>query len=344
MTDLNGIARVKAAFKGKFADYIPAYPIMGAYTAKLNGLPVKKYFKDAKVFSQCQFDAFERYLPDVVVMMGDLTMEAEAFGASVDFLDDAVPQIKKSYLKDKSVIKDIIQPDPRKNARLPFYLEACERIAAMKLPSPIGSVINGPWATASALRGLEAIIMDTFDDEAFIHSLMEITTEITLNFALEISKLGIGVSLSEAPASCSVISPDIYEKFILPYHQSIVKTMAEKRAGVTIHVCGSADPILELLVETKASAYSIDSPTSLDKILSLCKEKSVVIGNVSTELFQSGSKQDMENAVRECIKVANKGTRFILSSGCEIPITTKPETVSTFMDAAREFGRIDNVL
>ncbi|MBU1627478.1 hypothetical protein KKB18_08940, partial [bacterium] len=237
MTEYTGVDRVKAAFKGKFADRIPAYPIMGAYTAKLCGLPLKKYFREAAVMAQCQFDAFDKYKPDVVVMMGDLTMEAEAFGSKVEFFDDAVPQVRKSLLEDKAKIADLKSPDPRSKGRLPFYLEACERIAAMKLPSPTGSVINGPWATASTLRGLEAIIMDTFDDEAFIHKLMEITTETTINFAMEVSKLGIGVSLSEAPASCSVISPDIYEKFILPYHRKIVETMAEKRAGVTIHVC-----------------------------------------------------------------------------------------------------------
>jgi uroporphyrinogen decarboxylase len=342
MTGYNGIDRVKAAFKGKFADMIPAYPIMGAYTAKLTGLSIKNYFKEAKVMVQSQYDAFDRYSPDVVVMMGDLTMEAEAFGAKVDFFDDAVPQIRKSYLEDKSRLQDLVQPDPKGKGRMPFYLEACERIAAMKLPSPIGSVINGPWATSAALRGLENIIMDTFDDEAFIHNLMEITTETTLNFATEISKMGIGVSLSEAPASCSVISPDIYEKFILPYHQKIVRKMAEKKAGITIHVCGSADPILDLLVKTGASAYSIDNPTSLEKTLELCKDKYVVIGNVSTNLFQSGSEKDMEDAVKECLDLSNKGTRYILSSGCEVPITARPENVSTFMESARKFGRIDN--
>ena len=187
MTEYTGIDRVKAAFKGKFADKIPAYPIMGAYTAKLFGLPLKKYFKEAGVFAQCQFDAFDKYNPDVVVMMGDLTMEAEAFGSKVEFFDDAVPQVRKSLLEDKALIQELELPDPLSSSRMPFYLEACERIASMKLPSPTGSVINGPWATAAALRGLEAIIMDTFDDEVFVHKLMEITTETTINFASDVS-------------------------------------------------------------------------------------------------------------------------------------------------------------
>ena len=48
MNQNTGLDRVKAAFKGKLSDYIPAYPIMGAYTTKISGLPIMKYFKEAK--------------------------------------------------------------------------------------------------------------------------------------------------------------------------------------------------------------------------------------------------------------------------------------------------------
>ena len=44
-----------------------------------------------------------------------------------------------------------------------------------------------------------------------------------------------------------------------------------------------------------------------------------IIGNVPTHLFVDGTKVQMEEAVRECIEIAAKGSAFILSAGCEVP-------------------------
>jgi uroporphyrinogen decarboxylase len=339
MDTYSGIDRVKAAFKGKLLDRIPAYPIMGAFTARLFGYPLSKYYKDAKTFAQCQFNAFEKYMPDIVVMMGDLVMEAEGYNCEIDISDEGSPQVKKHVLEDKSKLNLLKQPEPDSSARMPFYLEACERIVTMKLPSPVGSVINGPWATAAAMRGLEYLILDTYDDPTFIHNLMDLTTQTTINFIDALGKVGVGISLSEAPASCSVISPQIYQEFILPYHKKIIAHAASKRMGITIHVCGIADPIRELLIQSAASAFSIDSFTSLSKFSELSYGKFVVIGNVSTQLFMDGTKEDMKKAVQNCLDATGSGKNYILSSGCEIPIVSKPENVACFMQYARDLGK-----
>ncbi|MBU1627104.1 hypothetical protein KKB18_07015, partial [bacterium] len=96
-----------------------------------------------------------------------------------------------------------------------------------------------------------------------------------------------------------------------------------------------------LLIQSKASAISIDSPTSLDKTLEIFKDKSVVIGNISTDLFRAGSKEEMESAVKRCFDISEKCSRFILASGCEIPIISKDENVSCFMESAKKFGKVD---
>jgi uroporphyrinogen decarboxylase len=93
------------------------------------------------------------------------------------------------------------------------------------------------------------------------------------------------------------------------------------------------------MVETGAAAISVDGPTNLAKAVEAARGKAVVIGNVNTNLFFLGRKDEMDKAIQGCIKVGAPGSGFILASGCEVPGIAPPEKVQWFMDAAREFGR-----
>lgn len=93
------------------------------------------------------------------------------------------------------------------------------------------------------------------------------------------------------------------------------------------------------MVETGAAAISVDEPTDLAKAVEAARGKAVVIGNVSTNLFFLGSKDDMERAIKNCIDIAAPNSEFILASGCEVPGIAPPEKIQWFMDAARKFGR-----
>lgn len=93
------------------------------------------------------------------------------------------------------------------------------------------------------------------------------------------------------------------------------------------------------MVETGAAAISVDEPTNLAKAVEVARGKAVVIGNVNTNLFFLGSKDEMETAIQNCIDIAAPNSGFILASGCEVPGIAPPEKIQWFMDAARKFGR-----
>jgi uroporphyrinogen decarboxylase len=154
---------------------------------------------------------------------------------------------------------------------------------------------------------------------------------------------GISMSMGEAACSCSLISPTLYRRFIRPHHQELVRFFAEKKKGLSLHVCGYIDPIMEDLVNLGISALSLDSPSSLEKMIAVSRKKIALVGNVATSLFVSGTKEEIETAVKSCIRTAAPGGAYILSSGCELPHNATADRVSFFMEAAREFGRADRI-
>jgi len=55
-------------------------------------------------------------------------------------------------------------------------------------------------------------------------------------------------------------------------------------------------------------------------------------------LGNSDRSRPMEQAVKNCIEVAARGSAFILSTGCEVPFVATPENVRCFMEAAEKHG------
>ncbi len=113
----------------------------------------------------------------------------------------------------------------------------------------------------------------------------------------------------------------------------------EKKAGIGLHICGYADPILEDMVNTGVTNISIDAPTDLAKAVEATRGKTVLIGNVDTNLFYSGTREKMKQAIKSCIDLAPKDSGYILASGCEVPGIAPPEHLDWFMELANELGK-----
>ncbi|MGB3700423.1 MAG: uroporphyrinogen decarboxylase family protein [Anaerolineales bacterium] len=342
--EFSGKQRVSAAFKKTFTDKdpeldrVPAYIFTGSCNAKLIGASVRELLTDHKVFTKAQIAAYERYQPDIMIMMWDLSMDIEAMGNELRYPEDSMSVVVKEFLDDKSNFSKLQVPDPQKDGRIPGYLEACVETKNVVKDAPVSGVIAGPWTIAMGLRGANNLIVDTKMDPEFVHELMKVSTEATKRFTEALNEIGIGVGYSEAPASCNLISPSMYRDFVFPYHKELVSYFKEQKVGVGIHICGNANPILDDMVATGASNISVDSGTDLRKAAEAASGKAVLIGNVPTECFLAESKDVMRDAVQKCLDQVVEDSGYILAPGCEVPTIAPPEKIDWFMDLASEIG------
>jgi uroporphyrinogen decarboxylase len=347
--------RVVAAYKGQFADRVPAYPIAGSFAGCLDGLSIEEYCTDPKKAVKAMLNYYERYTPDIMIAFNDLAKEAEAIGCHVKYSDYVVPSIDRHVLQDdKGKLATLEIPDPRKDGRLPAFLEQCEALSSAKVPSPLGSVNVGPWTIAMLMRNPELLCLDTIDDPRFVHELMAFATEYAKRVGDAVLATKIGLSYSDPTASCSLVGPETYREFIKPYHKQLVDYFKAKKVGTTIHICGTTHQIHEDLVDVGFVAITIDLDQQadpalhvdqLDKLVTLGNERGVVaIGNVDVTIFERATKAEIEAEVRRCIDTVGKRSRFVLSTSCELPPQADPNCVQWFMDAAREYGRYDRML
>jgi uroporphyrinogen decarboxylase len=345
METYTGKQRVSGAFKKTFTDLevetdrVPAYPFMGQCNPQLIGASIREFLMDPKVFVKAQVAAYERYKPDIILMQWDLLTDVEALGNEMRFPEDSMCISTKLVLEDKGKLSSLQLADPKKDGRMPAYLEAMVEARNIMTETSVSPVIAGPWTIAIGLRGANELLRDAMKDPDYVHELMEFCTQQSIRSGDALVELDIGPNYSEAPASCSLVSPKMYRNFIFPYQKQVVDYFKAKKVGIGIHICGYTDPILEDMVKTGATNISIDAPSDLAKAAEVCRKKAVLIGNVDTNLFYSGTKEQMTQAIKDCLEKAPKDSGYILATGCEVPGVGFPEKIDWFMELANELGK-----
>lgn len=329
-----------SAIRRKPLDRIPTTVLIGPYCAGLAGYSVREILIDAQKSAQAHLAFYDRFQPDSLIVYNDIYLELEALGCALEFPEDNISHPKGALLENKNNLAGLKIPDPRRDGRLPYFLELCERVAGqVRKDASVGLGHSGPWNLAMHLRGAEQFLVDSIQDPDFVHALMAFTTEVVKTLGDTLIDQGFMPSLGEASASCSLISPRMYREFILPYHKDLCRHFRTRKAMMSLHICGYIDPIVQEVMDSGIGFLSLDAPSSLEKATAAARGKVVIMGNVPTHLFADGTSLDMENAVDNCLRAAGPTGRFVLASGCEIPLNSTEDRIAHFFEHGHKAGR-----
>ncbi len=340
MEEPTGRQYLMSALKRQHLDRVPTSILIGPYCSKLTHYSVKEILTDARKSAEAHLAFHDRFKPDSLVVYNDIYLELEAVGCELEFPDDNISRPKGPLLEERSQLANLKVPDPKKDGRLPYFLELCERVSSgIGKTAAMGLGHSGPWNLAMHLRGTEKLLMDDLAEPDFVHELMRFTTEVVKAVGDALIAAGFAPSLGEATASCSLISPRIYREFVKPYHQELRDYFLSKRTRMAMHICGFIDPILEDLLETGIDFISLDAPSSLQKLWEQSGGRVTIMGNVPTAYFATGTAEEMEKAVANCFETAAAGSGFLLSSGCEIPLNSTDDRIEHYFETAHRQGR-----
>ena len=281
-----------SALKRQYMDRLPTTVLIGPYCSNLTQYTVREILTDARKSAEAHLAFYERFQPDSIVVYNDVYLELEAIGCELEFPEDNISHPKATLLEEKSQLAGLKVPDPKKDGRLPYYMEVCERVSSqVRKRAAVGLGHSGPWNLAMNLRGVEQLLMEALEEPDFVHELMKFTTEVVRTYGDAIIEAGFAPSLGEASASCSLISPQIYQDFIKPYHKELCDYFRSKKVPMALHICGYMDPIMEDVIDTGINFISLDAPSSLKKLVDLSMGKVTIMGNVLTRLFASGTRE-----------------------------------------------------
>lgn len=259
----------------------------------------------------------------------DITVEAEAMGCETRFGEDFdSPPI--STPKTKADFGRIKVPDPLKDGRMPEVLEA---IALLKEKTrdevPLIAAFGTPFEILSTTLAFENITEAIYEDPNFLVEQMEKMTEVAKRYGKEIEKRGPDV-LMLVDGTSQTLGPKHYAQFSLPFTKALVDSLSRP---TILHICGNSAPLLELMVETGVSAFSIDKPVDIERARKITRGKVALVGKISPQTLCLGGKKEVLEETEESIE---KGMD-VIAPGCGILPQTPLENLRTYIErVARE--------
>ncbi len=333
---MNGYERMMAMLQGRPVDSLPLTPITMMFAARQMGIPYGEYATDYRKLVESQLVTAEKFGFDSVMSISDPAREASDLGAPVRFFPDQPPALdeSRSLLEDKRKLLELKVPDPWSGKRMRDRLEAIrlfrEKVGGEFL---IEGWVEGPIAEAADLRGINRLMIDLYDDPAFVRDLFEFVVEVETRFAQAQIEAGadlVGIGDSAA----SLIGPRFYRELVGPYEKRLVDNIHRLGGYVRLHICGRTATILEEMAQVGADIIDLDFPVSMAEARRKMGPEVILCGNIDpVRVLRDGNPEVIYAELEACYQAAQP--RYIVAAGCEVP----RDTPDANMHVLREFAR-----
>ncbi len=180
--------------------------------------------------------------------------------------------------RDKTKLASLKIPDPLGGGRMHNGIKALglykERVGKDKI---VEGWIEGPIAEAADLRGINTLMMDFFDDPAFVRDLFAFVIELELRFAREQLKAGADI-IGVGDAAASLVGPQIYDEFVWPYEKKLVDGIHALGGKVRLHICGNTRRILGGMGKLGCEIVDLDSLAPISEARQKMGPNAVLLG------------------------------------------------------------------
>jgi MtaA/CmuA family methyltransferase len=317
-------------------DSLPLMPITMMFAADLSGVPYNDYVTDHTRLVEAQLRVAETFDFDYVSCISDPTREAADCGAPVRFFPDQPPAMdeRRALLGDKAALAKLEIPDPLGGGRMHDRVQGAALFAdRVKDDRLIEGWIEGPCAEGANLRGINTLMLDFFDDPAFVRDLFEFVVEMELTFARAQVDAGVDI-IGIGDAAASLVGPVLYEEFVWPWEKRLVDGLHAMGSRVRLHICGDTRPILDGMGRLGCEIVDLDWMVPVSEARSAMGPDQVLLGNVDpVVVVRNGSPELVTAALAECHRQAEP--RYIVGAGCEIPRDAPHENVEAMRAYAR---------
>jgi MtaA/CmuA family methyltransferase len=333
---MNGRERILAHLAGRPVDHLPLMPITMMFAARQAHVRYLDYCTDFRVLADAQVQTAETFGFDFVSTISDPAREAADCGARVQYFADQPPSFveEEARLSDKVQLAGLRQPDPLGGGRMHDRVKGVgrlrERVGSSLL---VEGWIEGPIAQAADLRGINTLMMDFYDDPAFVRDLFAFVVEMELRFAREQVAAGADlVGLGDAAAS--LVGPEVYQEFVWPEEKRLVDGVRALGVPVRLHICGNTRAHLAGMGRLGCAIVDLDSMAPLALAREQMGPDQVLLGNLNPVMvLRNGTPALVTAAVAACHRDA--GPRYIAGAGCEVPPDSPAENVRALGDYAR---------
>jgi len=326
---------------------VPFLPAIYEHKGYLIGETPSAIGRDAELLTRALLKEYEVIQPDALTVGVDVyNLEAESVGCEVTYYlgdDTSIPGIKPSAhaLALQTDYSSAPLPNPLKDGRMPVNLTAARNIKKEFGDSLwIRGALSGPFSLGVSLVGAETLFIGCLDNPEATKALLQYAVKIIQIFGDAYLDAGVELILFDSQASPELLSPDMYEEFVLPVTREIISYFKKKGVNhIPLVIGGNTTPILDSLVVTGANNLLSDFTSDFDEWKDACREgKRAVRRNISPHLVEKGKPDELYQVARDEIERGKDLPGFILGTAV-VPYGSPTENLKALRQACLDAAR-----
>ncbi len=344
VTKLTSYDRISSVLNFRQTDRVPVATEMIGVTATLAGERVVDYVKNGDLLAQCQIDARAKTGSDLLLSISDLCVEAEALGCQLTFPENNYPYINTHIVERPSDIENRDIPDPYRDGRMPEIIKALRLLKGEANGAfPVVANVIGPITLASRIMDIEKMLYMIVDHPDQFEVILDFCAQVSLTFAQALAKEGAdGIMIFDPAASPAVLPANMFTQFEAQRVCNIFSDIKQSRPEIIswYSVAGPIQSNLAIITSVRADITTVDYPVPISGMLQY-SDTTVINGNIKPNMFLEGSESDLYKEARALLKTTRATERFIVGSGCEVPLNSKLGNIRALynasMDEAEDF-------
>lgn len=305
-------------------------PVVSFPIAKKLGYKTSDFVRSADAQVEVMAWIAEHMPTNAVIGPMDLSIEAEAFGATARYSDEDVPAIVGQLVEDEDGANALQIPSVNAG-RCGIAPEVIARLKAKGVRKPVYGGMIGPFSLAGRLMDVTEVMFLMMDEPETVKAVTEKATEFLIAYGRAIKQAGAdGLFMAEPLAG--VVSPDGLAEFSAPYVKRIVEVLQDEKFPVVYHNCGTnVIKAADVIFAQGAAGYHFGNAVNLKEMLEKAPKNVLVMGNIDpVNVLARGTPESIRAACEALVKDCGGFPNFILSSGCDIPVAVPWKNLEAF--------------
>jgi len=310
-------------------------PLLSFPCAQLMGVTVKELVGDSALQARGMKLVSERVDSAASVSLMDLSVEAEAFGASIHTSDDEVPTVVGALITEEEEANALEIPEIGAG-RTGLCVEAIRTAAETITDRPVLAGIIGPYSLAGRLMDVSEIMILCYEEPDMVHTVMEKCTAFLIDYCRAFREAGANGVVMAEPLT-GLLSPALAREFSHPYVKKIIDAVQDDEFCLIYHNCGDYAALMaEDIFALGALGCHFGDAIDMVDVLPKAPKDVLVMGNVSPALqFRGGTPESIAAVTKALLKKCGAYPNFVISSGCDIPPQSPWENIDAFFAAAK---------
>jgi len=313
---------------------------MGYPGLQLTGTSIKQNQFNHLVQFQTLSRLYDRFRPDAMFFLMDLSVEASALGLPVRFPLEETPSVESHPVQTLADLAQFEKINILGDGRVMVYLETLRHMR-VALPCPVGAYVIGPLTLAGLLAGANELALKSILEEEFFDKLLNFSYRVVMHYASALREEGADMIMVLEPTAV-IFGPQQFRKSLTPLYREMVGVFDD--VEIILHVCGDTTHLLREMADTGVAGLSLDSMVSLPQAASVAGENVLLIGNISPVGMLQNTDQEIYVETYRLLEAMKNFPLFVLSTGCDLPQDVPLTNIEAFFKAGRDWRQEEKTL